>query len=236
MALTSRPPSSYAWAQFAGWGMSFLAPSSGLSVVAGGYFSGWLVSPSIISPVSSHTISLSLSWHLHRPQPCPDALLYVLSPFLDLHLSLSPSILVDLLSLSPTPQSFLAWKLDEVGVGDQNGPLAQKAWGGLLSECPESAPRAWTLVCSCPCLSGTSMDLLWLRFCFSWVPGCVFNLSRARTHGCTGLGFARSVLDFAAEKAHLAAAVLTEVCTSHLSAVPAGRHVVCASSRAHDLA
>ena len=93
-----------AWAHFAGpssfpqrctW-RSFSAPSAGLSVVAGG-----CVWPSTF-PNSSHSISLSLSWQLCWPQPCPDAPVYFLPSFLGLHLPLSPSVSVGLLSLSPS--------------------------------------------------------------------------------------------------------------------------------------
>lgn len=59
--------------------------------------------------------------------------------------------------------------------GEQDVTVAQKAWGGLLSESPERSQHLQP-VCSCPFLSGTRVGLLGLAPVFA---GSLVSLGRA---------------------------------------------------------
>lgn len=112
--------------------LSFSALSAELAVLAGVDFQ-LCFSPLLLffpSLLLSPFISLSLSLRLCWPQPFLDAPVCFLSSFFGLHLSLSPSVLVGLLSLTH-PSKFLSLEVGWwLGWGTKCR-VGHKAWGGL---------------------------------------------------------------------------------------------------------
>lgn len=112
-------------------------------------------------------------------------------------------------------------------MGEQDGPLVQKAWGGLLSEFPEGAPKAWVLLPLPP--QGPTWGFSGFASAFPGSLDVTFPPPELSVGTRMRGVWSRKVrIGLCDGEAHPAGPVLTEACTGYLRAELAGRHVVCA--------